>query len=180
VWLSKKENVWLYPVGLVSTAIYTVQSFQNQLLGEASVNFYYTIMSILGWYWWLRKDDISKKHHLHIGYSTKKELMIQFIAFLGLFAVIFILLTYAKNNFYPGVIPWADGFATATAFTGMYLMVRKKVESWYWWLATNAASIPLYNVKGMKPTVLYYSILLVLAVLGLLEWKKKAINTKKT
>ena len=72
----------------------------------------------------------------------------------------------------------ADAFASATAFTGMWLMAKKKVESWYWWIATNIASIPLYFVKGLVFTSVYYLILLVMAIFGLIEWIKRAREEK--
>jgi nicotinamide mononucleotide transporter len=173
VWFSKKENVLVYPVGLVSTIIYIYLSFEGSLFGEATVNLYYTIMSILGWYLWMRKDTTKQETILHISYSNKKEIQFQLLFFASLFLVIFLCLTYLQKVFYPNVIPWADGFATATAFTGMYLMVKKKVESWYWWLLTNIASVPLYYYKGYVVTSTYYIVLLVMAIFGLMEWKRK-------
>jgi nicotinamide mononucleotide transporter len=92
--------------------------------------------------------------------------------------VIFFSLSYLKQVFYEGAIPWADAFASATAFTGMWLMAKKKVESWIWWILTNIASIPLYFVKGLVFTSVYYVVLLVLAFLGLAEWKRRARETK--
>lgn len=174
VWFSKKENVLVYPLGLVSTIIYIYLSVEGSLFGEASVNFYYTIMSFIGWFLWLKKDTYNKEIQLHISYSNKKEWLHQVIFFIVLFISIFLALTFLKKGFYPNVIPIVDAFATASAFTGMYLMVKKKVESWYWWLITNTASIPLYFIKGYFVTTIYYCILLVLAFYGLQEWKTKA------
>ncbi len=174
VWFSKKEHVLVYPVGLISTAIYIYISWKYQLIGEASVNFYYTIMSIIGWALWLKKDRINQTNSIQVTISNRKDWIIQITLFSLLFVSFFILLNYFKNAFFEGVIPFADSFATATAFTGMYLMVHKKVESWYWWIATNIASIPLYYVKGLWRTSCYYTILLVLAFYGLTEWQKKA------
>jgi nicotinamide mononucleotide transporter len=173
VWYSRKENILVYPVGLVSTIIYVYLSFKFHLIGESAVNFYYTVVSIYGWIIWSLKND-RHQHVLHITYSSRKQLMTQLAFFLVLYLALFIILTYLKSAFYPGAIPWADGFASATAFTGMWLMARKKVESWYWWIATNMASIPLYFVKGLSLTGYYYIVLLILAFFGLSEWKKKA------
>ena len=175
VWFSKKENILVYPVGLVNTIIYVYLSFKYHLIGESAVNFYYTVMSIYGWVIWTMKDE-RKIPLLHISYSNRKEWKLQLLFFGLLYLVIFVVLTYLQHAFYPGVIAWADGFASATAFTGMWLMARKKVESWYWWIATNIASIPLYYVKGLSLTSGYYAVLLVLAVFGLQEWKQKAVN----
>lgn len=177
VWFSKKENILVYPVGLVNTIVYVYLSFKYHLIGESSVNFYYTVMSIYGWIVWAMKDQ-KQKPVLHITYSDRKEWKLHLLFFALLYIIIFLVLTYLQNAFYPGVIPWADAFASATAFTGMWLMARKKVESWYWWIATNIASIPLYFVKGLSLTSGYYIVLLVLAFMGLKEWKDRAQTSK--
>ena len=175
VWYSRKENILVYPTGLINTIFYVYLSFKGGLLGEATVNFYYTVMSIYGWILWTRKDQ---EQHLvlKINFSSKKEWTYQLLFFSFFYIAIFFSLTELKKNFAPGAIPWADAFASATAFTGMWLMAKKKVESWYWWIATNIASIPLYFVKHYVFTSVYYVILLIMAVFGLFEWIKRAKN----
>ncbi|ULQ55607.1 nicotinamide riboside transporter PnuC [Flavihumibacter rivuli] len=175
VWFSRKENILVYPVGLINTTTYVYLSLKGHLFGEASVNLYYTIMSIYGWILWARKDE----HHetvLHITHSNKKEWLRQLAFFAGFYLALYLALNYLKQNFAPEAIPWADAFASATAYTGMWLMARKKVESWYWWIATNIASIPLYFTKGYVFTSFQYLVLLILAIAGLLEWNKKSIS----
>ena len=178
VWFSRKENILVYPIGLINTIIYIYISFKYHLLGEASVNFYYTVMSIYGWWLWARKDQLKHETILHISYSTPKEWRQQLMFFAVFYAAIFFLLSAAKKSFAEGAIPWADAFASATAYTGMWLMAKKKVESWWWWIATNIASIPLYFVKTLVFTSVQYVVLLILAVAGLISWMKKA-NLKK-
>lgn len=173
MWFSRKENILVYPVGLINTIIYIWLSFKGDLIGEASVNFYYTVMSIYGWILWAQKDK-EQNHLVQISFSGRKWWLYQLAFFAAFYIAIFLLLTYLKKEFAPDAIPWADAFASATAFTGMWLMTKKKVESWYWWIATNIASIPLYYAKEYALTSIYYVILLVMAVLGLVEWKKRA------
>jgi nicotinamide mononucleotide transporter len=173
VWFSRIENILVYPVGLISTIIYIWLSIKGQLLGEASVNLYYTIMSIYGWIIWAKRDN-AKHPLLQISFSNRKWLLYQLLFFAAFYLAIFFSLTYLKRSFAPGVIPWADAFASATAFTGMWLMTKKKVESWYWWIATNIASIPLYFVKNYAFTSVFYFVLLIMAVFGLIEWTKRA------
>lgn len=177
VWFSKKENILVYPVGLVNTIIYIYLSFKYHLLGEATVNFYYTVMSIYGWILWSKRNE-SHEHIVHITSSTGKQWAIQLGFFAFFYVTIYFALIYLKGVFAEGAIPWGDAFASATAFTGMWLMAKKKVESWYWWIATNIASIPLYFVKGLAFTSIYYVVLLVLAFFGLAEWKRKANSPK--
>lgn len=176
VWFSRIENIWVYPVGLVSTIIYIFLSIEGHLYGEASVNLYYTIMSIYGWILWLKKD--TQRHYVvTIQYSTKREWVQQLLFCAVFYVAIFFCLTWLKNAFASATIPWADAFASSTAYTGMWLMAKKKVESWYWWIATNIASIPLYFVKQYVFSSVFYVILLVMAVFGLLEWIKRARST---
>lgn len=175
VWFSRIENILVYPVGLINTIIYVYISFKFQLIGEASVNFYYTVMSLYGWILWAKRDK--EKHPVvHVTASDKKWWIWQLCFFGGFYIVIFMALTYLKQSFFEGAIPWADAFASATAFTGMWLMTRKKLESWYWWILTNIASIPLYFVKHLAFTSVYYVVLLIMAVFGLIEWKKRAVK----
>jgi nicotinamide mononucleotide transporter len=173
VWFSKKENIWVYPSGLINTLVYIYLSFKGDLFGEAGVNLFYTIMSIYGWYNWLKKDE-QLNRVVRIRHSTVQQKKNQFLFFGALYVLIYVLLTYIQSAFAPGAIPWADALASAAAFTAMLLMTQKKVESWIWWILTNITASPLYIVKGYIFTAVYYTILLVLAVLGWKEWNKKA------
>jgi nicotinamide mononucleotide transporter len=174
VWYSRSENILVYPVGLVNTIVYMYLSLKGHLLGEASVNLYYTIMSIYGWLLWSKKDK-SKSPEVKISFSTHRDWWQQLLFFAVCYVSIYYSLSYLKNAFAPEAIPWGDAFASATAFTGMWLMARKKVESWYWWFLTNLASIPLYFVKHYTFTSVYYLILLFFAFFGWQEWKRKAL-----
>ena len=173
VWFSKKEHILVYPVGLINTTIFVYISIKGHLLGEASVNIYYTLVSIYGWWLWTRKND-QEQIILHIQFSSKKEILQQLLFFTGFYTVLYTALLFSQASFAPGAIPWADALSSAAAYTGMWLMAKKKVESWYWWIATNICSIPLYFVKGYVFTSVQFVVLLVLAVAGLMEWRKKA------
>jgi nicotinamide mononucleotide transporter len=175
VWYSRKEDILVYPVGLVSTIIYTYLSLNGHLFGEASVNLFYTVMSIYGWILWTRKD-LQQHPLLMITRSSSQEWIFQLSFFAAMYGIIFISLSLLKKYFAPGAIPWADSLASATAYTGMWLMAKKKLESWYWWIATNMASIPLYFVKGYVFTSVFYFILLIMAFWGLAAWRKKSVN----
>lgn len=174
VWYSSKEKILLYPIGLISTIIYIYLSIKGNLLGEAAVNLYYTIMSVIGWYMWSKKDT-ENKIELNITTSNSSEWKLQLAVFAILYAIIYFALIQYKNNFNnANPIPWADALASAAAFTGMWLMTKKKVESWYWWILTNIVSVPLYFVKHYVFTSVYYLVLLIMAYYGLFLWLKKA------
>lgn len=174
VWFSKKESIWVYPVGLVNTIIYTWISFEYHLPGEGAVNFYYTVMSLYGWYNWNKKNEKAMRV-VKITTSNQKEWLAQLVFFVICYVLLFMALSRLQDLFFKEAIPWADALASAAAFTGMWLMTRKKVESWYWWILTNFASMPLYFVKGLPLTSVYYFVLLLIAFGGLRSWNKKAL-----
>lgn len=178
VWYSRKENILVFPTGLINTIIYIYLSLKGHLLGEASVNVYYTGMSLYGWYLWTRKNKTNQEIILHITKSNGKEWAQQLLFFAGVYVVIYFSLVYIKQAFAPEAIPWADALASASAYTGMWLMAKKKVESWFWWIVTNIASIPLYFIKGYAFTSVQFIVLLVLAIAGWISWSEKAKNTQ--
>ena len=178
VWYSRKENILVFPTGLLNTTIYIYLSFKGHLFGEASVNLYYTIMSLYGWYLWTRKNQTNHEFILQITNSNTNERIQQFLFFAGVYALIYFALVYVKQSFAPEAIPWADALASASAYTAMWLMAKKKVESWFWWVLTNIASIPLYFIKGYTFTSVQFLVLLILAIAGWIEWSRKANNAK--
>jgi nicotinamide mononucleotide transporter len=174
VWYSRKESILVYPIGLINTIIYIYLSFKGHLLGEASVNLYYTLMSLWGWYLWTRVDPNKNTIILQITKSNSRDWINQILFFLAFYFTLYFSLTYLKKEFAPEAIPWADALASAAAYTGMWLMAKKKVESWIWWIITNVASIPLYFIKGYTFTSVQFIVLLVLAIAGLKSWTQKA------
>jgi nicotinamide mononucleotide transporter len=174
VWYSRKENILVFPTGIINTTLYIYLSFKGHLLGEASVNLYYTIMSLYGWYWWSRKKEDQVSKLLQITNSDLKEKAQHLLIFICFYAVLFFALQFLKTNFAPDAIPWADALASASAYTAMWLMAKKKVDSWIWWVVTNITSIPLYFIKGYAFTSFQFIVLLVLAIAGYFSWKEKA------
>lgn len=174
VWLAKKANIWVYPVGLINTVIFIYISLEAHLPGEAALNAYYTVVSLIGWYRWQKKDVVSKQPVLKITRSTGRERLMQFTFFAILTGSLFLLILFFKNAFFKGAIPWADALASAAGFTAMWLMTGKKQECWHWWILTNLVSVPLFFHKGYPLSAVYYLVLLVLAVGGLREWKRQS------
>jgi nicotinamide mononucleotide transporter len=133
-------------------------------------------MSLWGWYLWTRVDPNKHTIILQITNSNMRDWFHQVLFFLAFYFSLYFSLTYLKKEFAPEAIPWADALASAAAYTGMWLMAKKKVESWIWWIITNIASIPLYFIKGYTFTSVQFIVLLVLAIAGLKSWNDKAKN----
>lgn len=174
VYYSRKENILVFPTGLINTAIYIYLSYKNHLIGETSVNFYYTIMNIWGWVAWSRMSN--KGETLKISTSTYREIIYQVCFFLLIAVSYYFAITQLKVHFYPGALPLPDAIASAAAFTAMWLMTKKKIENWYWWLLTNIMCMPIYFSKDMLLTAIQYLVFFIFAVLGLKEWRIKLKN----
>ena len=167
VLFSRAEHIWVYPTGLINTTLYIFLSIAAGLYAEASVNLYYTIMSLVGWAMWAKRDKQGAQLQISVSTSTEWRNALLF------FGACWLLLWFVLQQFTDSQVPVADGFASATAYTGMWLMARKKLENWIWWIATNLASIPLYFSKGYVFTSFQYLVFLVLALMGWVEWRRK-------
>lgn len=169
VLFSRMENIWVYPTGIVNTTIFIYLSVVAGLYAEAGVNLYYTVMSIIGWVLWSKKSDGSTV--LQITKSNSKEWRKTLVFFFFCWGALYGILT----KFTDSTVPLADAFASASAYTAMWLMARKKLENWLWWIGTNIASIPLYFTKGLVFTSFQYLVFLILAIWGFAEWRKRLL-----
>jgi nicotinamide mononucleotide transporter len=169
VLFSRIENIWVYPTGIVNTSIFIYLSVVAGLYAEAGVNVYYTVMSIIGWVLWSKKSEGSTI--LQITRSSGAEWRKTLVFFSICLGVLYGILT----KFTDSTVPLADAFASASAYTAMWLMARKKLENWLWWIVTNMASIPLYFIKGLVFTSFQYLVFLVLAFWGFTEWRKRLL-----
>ena len=167
VWFSKKVNILVYPTGIISVIIYVYICFFAKLYADMGINFVYFIMSIYGWYFWTRKTD--NKKTVPIRFCSKQEHFINLLMFI----FFFISLNYVLKNFTDSNVPVWDSLTTAIFIVGMLLMAKKKVENWIFWIIGDIISIPLYFYKGLVFTSLQFTIFLIIAILGYIEWKQK-------
>ena len=171
VFYSRANNIFVFPTGIISTGIFVYLLLKWSLLGDMLVNIYYFIMSIYGWFVWTRKIDST--HTTPITKMTTadtRNAMALFIASIFIVLTIYIVfdkLVVEQQQW----IPYTDIFTTAVFFVGMWLMAKRKIEHWYFWIVANIISIPLYFIKGFTFTSFQYVIFLILAVWGVVEWR---------
>ena len=175
VWFSKKNNIWVYPTGMVSTAIYVYLLFYLGLLGDMLINAYYFSMSIYGWYYWTRsKDGMDLNPISKINNSEYKTSQILFA-----FAIVFVYLVYNIFDMWNNMIAYIDTITTAIFFVGMWLMARRKIENWLFWIVGDLISIPLYLYKGLALTSFQYLVFTFIAIAGYFAWKNEILNVEK-
>ena len=168
VWCAKKDHIWVFPTGLVSTFIYAYLLWKWNLLGDSMINGYYFVMSIYGWYHWTRKKGGVKEFPISI--ITNKEKIIAFIIFV--LTLVFVIIVYLYFGKFTSWYSYVDTFLTAIFFVGMWLMAKRKIENWIFWIVGDLISIPLYFAKGYTFTSLQFLVFTIVAVYGYLEWKK--------
>ena len=168
VWYAKKNNILVFPTGIINTAIYTYLLWKWSLLGDMMINGYYVIMSIYGWYHWTRKKgDVAE---FPISTMTLSEKKWSFLIFMA--TVSFVVLVYTFFNKFTHWTSYVDTLVTGIFFVGMWLMARRKIENWILWIIGDIISIPMYFVKGYSFTSIQYLIFTILAVSAYLEWRK--------
>jgi nicotinamide mononucleotide transporter len=174
VWCAKKDNIWVFPTGLISTFIYAYLLWKWDLLGDSMINGYYFIMSIYGWYHWTRKKGDIEEFPVSI--ITNKEKIIALIIFA--LTIIFVVIVYLYFGKFTTWYSYIDTFVTGIFFVGMWLMAKRKLENWIFWIIGDLISIPLYFAKGYTFTSFQYIVFTIIAVFGYLEWKK-ILNSNK-
>lgn len=176
VWYSKKNKVLVFPTGMISTAIFVYLLFKWELLGDMMINGYYFIMSVYGWYLWSRtKNGIEVNP---ISETTKKEKKQSILIFLA--TLIFVFLVYKTFDKWTNWVAYADTFTTGIFFVGMWLMAKRKIENWIFWIIGDIISVPLYFYKGFTFTAIQYLIFTFIAISGYLAWKKILNNNQAT
>lgn len=168
VWFSKLNKIWVFPTGIISTSIFVYLLLKWELLGDMMINGYYFIMSIYGWYVWTRKVD--EKQVTPISSISLKEKRTAFILFITTLIVVFII--YKTFDKWTSWVAYADTFTTAIFFVGMWLMAKRKIENWLFWIAGDIISVPLYFYKGLTFTSLQYLGFTFIAIFGYIAWKK--------
>lgn len=193
VFFAKKENIWVFPTGIISTATYVFLLSHWALYGDLIINIYYTLMSIYGWYMWAKITD-DKEGHIPISRTNLIDKLKALAIFV--FTSVFVIVVYRHYEVMPKIgfiesfqlawgkltsgnlqdfreaTPYVDTFTTGIFFAAMWLMAHKKIENWTLWIIGDLVSIPLYLLKGYGFTAIQYFVFLVLALMAYFSWRK--------
>ena len=168
VWYAKKDDILVFPTGMISTLIYVYLLWKWTLWGDMIINGYYFIMSIYGWYCWTRKKDGVDEYPISVISASEKRISL----FIFIFTTAFVVAVYLYFKKFNTWYAYVDTFVTGIFFIGMWLMAKRKIENWVFWIIGDVVSIPLYFAKGLTFTSFQYIVFTIVAVYGYLEWKK--------
>jgi nicotinamide mononucleotide transporter len=165
VWLTVKENIWNFPVGLVNTAAYSVVFFKARLFGDATLQVIYFTLCLIGWYMWRFGGDEGSR--LRVARAGAREL-----GLVALFVVSGTAILWKTVHLAGGAAPLWDATTTSLSLGAQWLLNRKKVENWILWIVVDAIYVPLYVYRGLNLTAILYSVFFVMAVMGLKAWTR--------
>ena len=174
VWYAQKENIWVFPFGIVNVLIYIYICISAQLYANAGINAVYFLTNVYGWYNWSRTND--NEESLQISRNTNRQNVLWLLFAVVLYGVTVWILRSANQNdpaYLNSILPWIDGMNTSFFLCATLLMTVKKIENWWFWIAGNIISIPVYLSQGLYFTSFQYAVFLVIAIMALRGWNKR-------
>jgi len=169
LYLEIKEKLWLWPVGLITSAVYIIVFFKSGFYADMALQGYYVVISIYGWWHWISgRTNNSDKHKLPITRLKKQLAIILSAVTLALWFAMWLIL----SKFTDSQVPIGDSFTTALSIVATWMLARKILEQWWVWGVVNAVSLSLYLYKGLYPTSILFVFYTVMVVVGYIEWKK--------
>ena len=166
VYFAKRENIWVYPTGLLATTITVYLLYQAAYFGDMTMNVYYSIMSIYGWYRWIPNAQSPK---LKISRTTKLEKYMGFGLFIA--TMIITYLVYVFFDYTLEIPNYIDIFTSGIFFTAMWYIALKKIENWTLWIIGDCIAVPLFAYRGLGMLALQYFIFSIMAIVAYLSWK---------
>ena len=164
---SIRQNILLWPTGMISAVLYMVVFFQTKFYADMGLNAYYFFISIYGWIVWQKGKGNNGGQRTISRIRWKPGLILAGLTLLGFFGIGIVLERYTDSP-----IPYWDALTTSLSFTATWMLARKILEHWILWIIVDAISMGLYLYRGLYPTMILFAIYTTMAVIGYLEWKK--------
>ncbi len=166
VWLTVRQNIWCWPVGLIQVLLFIGIFYHARLYSDVILHVIYVFMQFYGWYHWLHGGQ--QQTELQVSALTPRSLLGW-----GLLAVAStVCWGYAMANYTDAAAPYADAFIAAASLIAQWLLACKKLEAWYFWITVDLVAVVVYCLKNLYITTGLYSVFLVLAVIGFVQWKR--------
>jgi nicotinamide mononucleotide transporter len=172
--LSVKQNIFTWPVGLLSSLLYVLVFFRSKFYAGMALQVYYVAMSIYGWYFWLKGNGKNEKGEVPVSRLKKKEFRAVAVAIPAIFGSILLILLFMTDS----PVPYPDSLAAALSIAATWMLARKILENWLLWIISDVVSTGLMIYEGMWPSTILYVCYATLAVVGYFKWKQSILTAK--
>ena len=172
VYLAAKNNIWNWPVAIISVIIYIVIFFEAKLYADTGLQVYFLLMNVYGWYYWSRKQGDQNK--VPVTAVTMKEIVLSLLAII---VFTFALGTFLKQGT-DASLPFIDSFCTACSLVAQVFLARKVLENWLIWIFVDIIYVGVYLVKDLHLTAGMYALYIVIAAIGYRDWRKELHRTR--
>jgi len=167
--LAVRENVWCWLFAFISTAIYTILFWDVSLLMDSALNVYYMVMAVFGWYQWTRGGSTKGKKTPAL--AVRSMTYRQHALLISAVTIVSFVSGYLLSEHSNAAWPYIDSFTTWASVITTYLVTRKYLQNWLYWIVIDAVSVPLYIDRGLNLTALLFAFYIIIAVLGYLSWR---------
>lgn len=176
--LEIRQNIWLWPVGIITSAVYIWVFFTGKLYADMGLQFYYLVISVLGWYWWIQKKrgrgGEGVRARLTVSRINLRTGIILSLVFIVLYTLMWIILDRLTDS----PVPAWDSLVTSLSIIATWMLARKIYEHWFLWIVVNIAAAALFFTRGLYPTVILYVVYCAMSFVGLIEWRKSLTQNK--
>lgn len=167
VWLIVKESIWCWPTGLVQVTLYVYIFYDAKLYSDFGLHIFYIGMQFYGWYHWLHGG--ANRNKAPISNLSLLETLTWIVACLVGAAA----WGWVMQRFTDASVPYSDAFTTVTSLVAQWLLARKKLQNWYFWIAVDVVAIGVYGYKELYLTTALYAVFLLLCIIGIRAWREK-------
>lgn len=168
VWLVVQRSIWNFPIGILMVILYAWIFYEAKLYSDMLLQGVFVVMQALGWYAWSTGDKSADERIAVRSLSPQQWMYTGGIQVAGTLS-----LGYAMSHT-DASLPYIDAFAAVQSILAQWWLNKRYLENWILWIAVDEVYLIIYSYKGLYYTTALYALFLVLAVMGYLEWRKKA------
>jgi nicotinamide mononucleotide transporter len=176
LFFSIRQIIWLWPLGIVTSFLYIFVFFDSKFYAGMALQGYYLLISIYGWYYWLKGEKNSGGTKIPVKKSNLKE----WTVFILITSILSIVIGYGLDQYTDSPLPYWDAFTTSGSIVATWMLARKYLENWLFWIIVDFVSMGTYIYKELYPTVFLFFVYTTMAGIGFINWKKDYKKSKKS
>jgi nicotinamide mononucleotide transporter len=168
LYFSIRQIIWLWPLGIITSLLYIIVFYNARFYADMALQVYYFFISIYGWHYWKYAEDHNSNKKLKIVKASSGELLV----FILITLFLTVITGYALDEYTDSPLPYWDAFTTSGSIVATWMLAKKYLEHWLFWIVIDFVSLGTYLYKSLYPTVILFTIYTCMAFIGYINWKK--------